>query len=287
MMNKDFLNTRQKSLLAIHDLSGFGNTSLMAVIPIMYSMGISVCALPTTFLSANTCFEGYQKLQDNTFLHASIAHWKSIGKSFDAIYSGFLADASQAMVVEQALETFAGAKPIVLIDPVLADDGKLYSCYDNAMVDVMRALIKRADIITPNYTEACLLAGVEYSEHIDKENMDKIGFGLIESGAANVIVTGVPDIREDICNVFAFSKGCQESKVFECRYLPYSYPGTGDIFSSVLLGSMLSGQSLANSIQKAIDFVYKAILISRNYVHDPRAGVVLEHAIQELRDESE
>ncbi|MDD4309549.1 MAG: bifunctional hydroxymethylpyrimidine kinase/phosphomethylpyrimidine kinase [Candidatus Cloacimonetes bacterium] len=143
--------------LAVHDLSGFGHTSLMVVIPILTRMGVEITALPTSLLSTNTEFPQYV-MQDNTLLmEAILKHWKSLSLRFDAVYTGFLGSTDQVELLIKNIPVLKTPNSIVLVDPVLADWGKLYGCYDLRMVEAMRKLVCEADIITPNLTEAAFL----------------------------------------------------------------------------------------------------------------------------------
>ena len=133
---------------AIHDLSGFGRSSLSVVFPILSTMGAQVCSLPTAVLSTHTAYEGYTFVDLTDYMEAFIKHWKSLDIEFDCIYSGFLGSARQINIISKFIDDFSSSKPLVVIDPVMADDGELYSTMDQEMVKNMRALIKKADIIT-------------------------------------------------------------------------------------------------------------------------------------------
>lgn len=246
-------------ILAIHDLSGFGATSLMVVIPIMNRFGIQVCALPSAILSSNTCYADYVLFDTSSFMQESITHWERMGMSFSAIYSGFLGNSAQTEQVLRAINSFSGADCPVIIDPVMADDGVLYKCYDLSMVEAMRKLIARADIITPNFTEACLLCQEPCTPTATEEQVSRICHKLYQLGAQKIVITSVPLEGVDHSVVALFSPSLNSPKYFLCKYIPCAYPGTGDIFTSLLVAKLLHGSSIQSAIQEIVSFIYRAI----------------------------
>lgn len=265
----------RKRILAIHDLSGFGNGSLMSIIPIMYRYGIQVTALPSALLSANTCYEDYTWLDTSSFLDQSIEHYQNLNRRFNAIYSGFLGSSQQADMLCKAIGELAGEDTMVVIDPVMADDGKLYSCYSEDMVDAMRKLVAKADLITPNYTEACFLAGWEYRMDRGEEDLQRLCSDLSALGPKSLIITSVPDTGTDISRVLYYTPE-QGSISFPCSYIPVFYPGTGDIFCAIILALLLNGLSIEAAIPKVTAFIHRAIAYSMQSGEDHREGVLLE-----------
>jgi len=181
---------------AIHDLSGFGRGSLTAVIPIMSTMGIQVCPIPTAILSTHTSgFENYHFFDFTGEMEKYIAHWKSLDISFDAVYSGFLGSPEQVAIVERFIADFRNDQQIIVVDPVLGDDGETYDTITGDMVVRMRKLIASADVITPNVTEAALLLNED--PHLSAENFSS---GRIKNwlkqlssfGPEIVIMTSIP-----------------------------------------------------------------------------------------------
>jgi pyridoxine kinase len=267
-----------KRILAIHDLSGFGNTSLMAVIPIMSRFGIKVSALPTALLSANTCYKDYAWLDTTRFMRETITHYTELKLSFSAIYSGFLGSATQVQTVSDAVQKLASADTLVVIDPVMADDGKLYSCYDDSIISAMRELVGKADIITPNFTEACLLAGFEYRTNYAEQELHELCRRIAGLGPKSLIITSVPDAFGEGSRVLHYSDQ-SELNYYECEYIPAFYPGTGDIFCSLLLAMILNGTEIQAAIPMAVNFIHKAIRFSLASGEDPREGVLLEELL--------
>jgi pyridoxine kinase len=189
-----------KRILAIHDLSGFGHTSLLAAIPIMYAMGIEVAVLPTVLLSANTDYPDYQSLETTTYMARALRHWQELGLSFDAIYSGFLGSEVQVAMLKENLPRLMKPHAITLVDPVLGDNGKLYSCYGHDMVNAMRSLLSISDIITPNFSEAAFLLEESLPENIDSALLKDWCKRLAELGPQEVIITSAPNHEYRITN---------------------------------------------------------------------------------------
>ena len=161
-----------KKVAAIHDLSGYGRASLTTIIPILSNMKVQVCPVPTAILSTHTGgFEGYSFIDLTDYMQEHIAHWKRLDLEFDCIYSGFLGSPKQIEIVADFIDYFGKKSKFIVVDPVMGDNGKLYSTMDNEMVVGMRKLIKKADIITPNFTEVMYLLGKEYDKNIDIEKV--------------------------------------------------------------------------------------------------------------------
>ncbi len=263
-----------KKLLAVHDLSGIGHTSLMAVIPIMYHYGIQTCVLPTSLLSANTCYPGYY-MQDTTIvMQQTIAHWQRLGVTFNAIYSGFLGSPAQVNTLAEAVSTLSAPDCLVVVDPVLADDGELYSCYDQSMVTSMKQALAFAELITPNYTEACMLAGAPYHQQPDAEEIERLCMALSTMGAKQVVITSIP--AGDGTRTCYYDSRERILKSFDCKYIPTFYPGTGDVFTSLLVAKLLSGVDVISAIKDATAFIYDAILKTNALGRDTREGICLD-----------
>ena len=268
---------------AIHDISCFGRCSLTVIMPILSCMGIQVCPLPTAVLSTHLGGFGDAAFCDFTeHMPDFFQHWKREGITFDCIYSGFLASKQQIDVVCRFVEEFSQNTPLVLVDPVMGDEGKLYSTYTHQMQEQMKTLIRKADIITPNYTEACFLLGEPYQQnHCDTEEMKKWLIRLADLGPSMVVMTGIPVNKEKIVNIgYDHNKGSYWEVSND--YIPARYPGTGDVFASVLVGSLLKGDSLPVAMALAADFVGLAIKATFDAGTNPREGVLLEKVLPRL-----
>lgn len=266
---------------AIHDLSGFGRSSLAVVIPILSTMGIQVCSMPTAVLSTHTGgFDGYSFIDLTDSMEEFIGHWKQLELDFDCIYSGFLGSPRQIKIISNFIDDFSSNNPLVVIDPVMGDNGKLYSTMDNEMVTNMRKLIEKADIITPNFTEAAYLLDESYDLDINDVKIKDWLVRLSEMGPKTVIITSVPDSdMSKNTSVIAYNKEDGRFWKVSCVYIPAHYPGTGDIFTSVIVGSILQGDSLPVALDRGVQFITAAIRASYGNKYPEREGVLLERVL--------
>lgn len=270
---------------AIHDLSGFGRASLTVIIPILSTMGIQVCPLPTAALSTHTGgFQDYRFVDLSSHMRSTIEHWRSLDLSFDAIYSGFLGSSEQIEIVSGFIDSFSGADQLVLIDPVMGDDGKPYGPISSELIRGMRRLIEHAEVITPNFTEGCFLLEREYCPIIDPGELKQWLIRLSDFGPSTVILTSVPlDRAGQSSSVVAYNRADGRYWKVDCSFVPAYYPGTGDAFASVILGSLLQGDSLPIALDRAVQFVTLAIKASFGYDMPRREGVVLERVLGSLK----
>ena len=277
-----------KKVAAIHDLSGYGRASLTTIIPILSNMKVQVCPVPTAILSTHTGgFEGYSFIDLTDYMQEHINHWKKLELEFDCIYSGFLGSPKQIEIVADFIDFFGKKAKFTVIDPVMGDNGKLYSTMGNEMVVGMRKLIKNADIITPNFTEVIYLLGKEYKENITLDEVKEYLKELANMGPKIVIATSVPDEESNKLDrktsVVAYDR---ENDVFwrvSCRYIPASYPGTGDAYTSVVIGSLLQGDSLPIAIERGVQFITQCIMASYGFKYPKKEGVLLEKMLDVLK----
>ncbi len=276
-----------KKVAAIHDIAGFGRSSLTVVMPTLSVMGHQACPAPTAVLSSITGFyTGYEMEDMTAFLSRCFAHWKKENCEFDCIYTGFIGSAEGVAVTEAFMaETRA---PLVVVDPVFADDGKCYDCFDSAMAKAMARLAKRADVLTPNLTEACFLTGEPMGA--DLPAAMRCAEKLAADMRGSVVITGVPCGKT--VAVLVYDKSEDSMYKIENPYLHTHYPGTGDLFTSVLTGALLSGAPLSKAAGKAADFVFTAIRTAQERGVPVREGVPMEllvprlledHALQAVR----
>lgn len=269
---------------AIHDLSGLGRVALMVVIPILSSMGIQVTPLPTAVLSANTDFNNFKMLDLTEQMKQFIQHWKSEKVVFDSIYTGFLGSSAQIQIVKEFIEYFKKEDQLIVIDPVLGDDGKAYTTMGQDMISEMKDLIAYANLITPNITEACLLLGKDYKNDFDLETVKDFAQELSKKGPETVIITSVQDInRKDITSVIAYNKKNNKYWKVSCSYIPATYPGTGDIFTSVVTGCLLQGDTLAIALDRAVNFTSIAVRTTYGRDYKTNEGVIIEKILDTLK----
>ncbi|MCL2547175.1 MAG: pyridoxamine kinase [Oscillospiraceae bacterium] len=251
----------QKQVAAIHDLSGYGLCSLGVALPVLTAMQAYVCALPTAYLSSHTGYPNFTFEDMTQAMNPALDHWRDLGLKFDAVYSGFLGSAEQIAIVARAVEMF---KPeVAIIDPVMGDDGKVYKTYTPEMCDNMRKLIESATVITPNVTEAAILLGKEPSAQPTREEL-RDWLVRLSGGKRDVVLTGIRNAQR--VEVWCYEYRTGQVTVIERGYVGRAYHGTGDLYSSVLLGWLLRGQSLCQAAENAADFVmHAAAYTHQNY----------------------
>lgn len=257
-----------KRVALINDLSGFGKCSLTAAIPVISVMGMQACPLPTAILTAQTGFGDFFCDDFTDRMSLFTEQWKEMEVSFDGIYSGYLASPSQIEKVIHFLELFQEKGTLYLADPVMGDQGKFYSMVNAEFLEEMGKLTQMADVITPNLTELCFLSGVDYESVIacrQKENyLDKMK-GLCEKILSKakkpqtVIVTGI--LREKEQKDYIGNLVVSKDLYFyvETPYTGMGFSGTGDLFASVICGSLVKGISVQEAVEKATFFLQEAI----------------------------
>lgn len=272
---------------AIHDLSGFGRCSLTVIIPVLSAMGIQACPLPTAILSTHSGgFDGFVFHDLTQIMEPYGIHWMDQNIEFDCLYSGFLGSEEQ---IDHMLNLFKYLKTkdeqLVVVDPVMADNGVLYKTYNIEMQKGMALLVKKADVITPNLTEAYFLLNRPYiNKPLDDERIKELLKSLSDIGPETVVITSLE--TTDGCNVnVGYNK--TEDLYWKVAYdhVPVSYPGTGDIFTSVLIGGLLDGNSLPLAMDRATQFVSLAVRTTFEYGGVKREGVLLERVLPWLINE--
>ncbi len=273
------MGKKTPQIAAIHDLSGYGRASLTVVIPILSSMGIQVCPMPTAVLSAHSEYEGFHYIDLTEHMPAMIEHWKRLNLQFDAIYSGYLGSHSQIEIVKNFINYFKKENQLIIVDPVMGDNGKLYTGINTTFVNEMKKLSYHADIITPNLTEAGLLLNKDLNCNTSLKEIKIAAKDLSEKGPQTVIITSVPGIKPKTTAVLAYTRTENKYIYLSNEYIPASYPGTGDAFTSVLTGSLLNGDILDIALRKASNFILKGIQATINTKHDPLNGINQEEIL--------
>lgn len=269
---------------AIQDISGFGRCSLTVIMPILSCMGIQVCPLPTAVLSTHSGGFNEMAFIDLTEgMKDYIKHWKSLNLSFDYIYTGFLGNEKQIdQVVDFCKHFKKTGEECIVVDPVMGDNGKLYKTYNEVMQEKMRHLVEIADIITPNVTEAMFLLKKEYAMRSYKdEEIKEILKALAQMGPKVVIITGILDKSNKKANIAYDTKQDIFWKI-PYQEIAVHYPGTGDVFTSVLIGALIQGDSLPIAIERASRFISLAIRTTYGYCADTREGIMLEKVLPAL-----
>lgn len=245
------------------DLSSVGRCALSVAIPVLASMGIQPCPLPTMLLSAHTGgFGSVEKLDTGAWLDAAVNHLNANGLSFDALSVGYLGTNKQIAPMIKLIE--ANPAMFTLVDPAMADHGKLYSGIEQDRPAALKPLIACADLVIPNATEARLLTGL--SENAPTESLLD---GLLQLGCKAALITGHEDAN-------AYWNGSGRPLLLPFERIPESYPGTGDLYASLLLGALMRGAPIQTAMEKAATFVESAARATYEAKADPKQGVCFE-----------
>ena len=263
---------------AINDMSGVGRCSLTIAIPVLSVMGVQCCPLPTAILSRHTGFESFYFKDLTEILPQYIQNWKDSKVKFDAVYSGFLGSFEQIRITEELIKAY-DKKPLCVIDTVMGDNGHIYSTYSEKMCSEMKRLVSLADVITPNVTEACYLTDTEYTgENISLDMAEMLAKKLCDIGTKSVVITGIDNGDTLVNLVYENGKAMpvfipKANKVFS---------GTGDIFASVLTGSLVKGNSLISATKTASEYIYKCLEFTIKNNAPVAEGVLFEPLLYTL-----
>ena len=246
-----------KKILTVQDISCVGQCSLTVALPIISACGVEACVLPSAVLSTHTAgFKGYTFRDLTEDMPAINDHWVKEGISFDAIYTGYLGSTKQIKYVARLFDTVAKEGCVKIVDPAMADNGKLYVGFDMEFVEAMKGLCAKADYVVPNITEACFLTGIEYKTEYDRAYIDSLLEGLSKIGCKNVIFTGI-SYREGKTGVVVFEDG--EYSYYEHEKLENSCHGTGDSYASAFVGALMRQKSAYEAARIAADFTLECI----------------------------
>ncbi len=273
---------QQKRVLAVHDISCVGRCSLTVALPIISAGGVECSVLPTAVLSTHTGgFTEFTYRDLTSDINPIAKHWKNLGLTFDAIYTGFLGSFEQIELVSHLFDNFCHENTIKLVDPVMADNGTIYPIFPDEFPDGMRKLVEKADIIVPNLTEASLLLGQTYVESgYSKDYIFDLLTKLSKLGPKQVVLTGVSFDEQEL-GAASLTAGKTEMHVAMNRKIQGYYHGTGDVFGSALLCAVMNGLSLEKSVETAVNFTVSSITATGTHA-DIRYGVNFESCLGEL-----
>lgn len=268
-----------KRIASIQDFSCIGSCSQTIALPVLSAMGVECAALPTALLSAHTAFDGFVSFDLTPQLPAIMAHWRAMHLRFDAVYTGYLASAEQVGLVGALLDGMDERPALTLIDPVMGDNGALYAGFSDAFPQAMRALCGRADVLTPNVTEACLLTGTAYSPVQDAAQTRRLLERLLELGCRAAVLTG---LRVDGDMAVAALQRDGTGTLVRTSYIPEVFHGTGDLFASTCAGALVQGAPLERAVRLAADYV--ALTLRRTVQAPDRRwyGVNFQETLPEL-----
>ncbi|SDN32916.1 pyridoxamine kinase [Acetanaerobacterium elongatum] len=270
----------QKRVCAVHDISCFGKCSLTVALPILSAAGVETSVIPTAVLSTHTGgFTGYTYRDLTEDIPAIGAHWKTLNLHFDSLYTGFLGSFEQLELVARLIDDFKSGDTLVLVDPVMADNGSLYKVFSSDFPKGMAKLCGKADVIVPNITEAALLTGLEYREGPHTTGyIEALLRGLGKLVTGKVVLTGVC-MEDNALGCAAYDPQTGKIDYILSPRVAGIYHGTGDIFASALLGALLNGFALSQAARVAVDFTVSSILRTKEAGTDVRFGVNFEYGI--------
>lgn len=257
-----------KKIAVINDLSGLGRCSLTAAISVLSAMGVQACPLPTAVLTAQTEYPSYYCDDFTDKIDIYRQEWLKLNQHFDGIYTGYVASVQQIQQIIRFIDTFKEPDTFLLVDPVMGDDGQTYDVYTPDLLCQMKQLVSRADIITPNLTEFCLLTDMDYRELMNLKlseeklihKLQSLSRTLCQNSEKTIIITGIcrkdPDNALKIGNLYLHST---DSSFTTTPYIGGSYSGTGDLFASCMAGGIARGDALPSLLRTTGEFLENSL----------------------------
>ena len=271
-----------KRIITIQDISCVGKCSLTVALPIISAMGVEASVLPTAVLSTHTAFKGFTFRDLTSDIQPICDHWKQEKIHFDAIYTGYLGSFEQLDLMHKLIADFGGGDTLTIVDPCMADNGKLYTGFTQEFAFAMAKLCSKANVIVPNLTEASFMLGIPYkASGYDEEYIKDILKKLAALGAQKIVLKGV-QFEEDKIGVVSYDSASDSFDWYFHKKMPVSFHGTGDIFASVLTGALMRGLTLQESYTLAADFVVESIKETLSHENYNWYGVDFEAAFPYL-----
>ena len=267
-------------IAAIHDLSCFCRCSLTIALPVLSAMGCQCCPLPTALLSAHTGISGFTFLDTTDEMRRISAHWSQLSLHFQAIYTGFLGSAPQINLVEDFLRRFHAPDTLLVMDPVMGDHGTPYKTCTPALRQGLRELVAQADVITPNLTEAAILLDIPYHESQTADASELVR-ALSLQGQRSVVLTGYAAAPGQV-GALCYDRDTRQVEAVQTARVPQDFPGTGDLFASVLTGALTRGAPLLQAARTAVDFVGSCVARSVAEGAGEAEGVDFEPLLRQL-----
>jgi len=272
---------KPKKVAVINDLSGASRCSLTTALPVISALGINCSVMPTALLSNHTGHDHYFFEDCTSQMKEFAKNWEKMDLEFDSIYSGFLGTEEQIDIVSEFIADFKKENTKIIIDPVMGDNGEIYTTYTSKMCDKMKELVKLADVVTPNLTEACMLTGIDYvGEHPNDDTLRKICEGLCTLGAKSVVLTGCKD--ENLISNIVYSDGV--CKKYSSALIPKYFTGTGDTFASLICGLVTMGKTVFEAVEFATEFIHKCASYSYTIGQTVNEGIACEKFLPLLTD---
>ena len=278
MVNKNHNN--QKKIAVINDISGFGRCSIAVELPIISALKVQCCPLPTSIFSNHTGFESFFFDDYTDKMTSYMNEWIKLDLKFNGICTGFLGSEKQIRIVEEFLSHFKTKESITIIDPVMGDYGKMYPTYTKETCMEMKKLVRYADILTPNLTEACILTDTQYHDNWSKKELDTLAEKLSSIGPEKIVITGIQQGKY-VAN-FCYEKN-KASYMIRTVKVGTQWSGTGDIFTSIIAADAVNGVDFHTSVRKASIFIKKCILKSIELDIPLTDGVCFEELLTTLK----
>ena len=273
-----------KNILVINDMPGYGKVATAAMLPILSHFGHSIYNLPTALVSNTLDYGKFAILDTTDYMVRAIDVWKQLGFQFDCITTGFLASAEQVGIIRDFIESQRKDGLLVMTDPIMGDDGALYNGVTPETVDNMRRLIGVADVIVPNVTEATFLSGLyEGKESLTRDEAREVVDALRSFGPRSVVITSgvVAESGEHV--VWGYDHKSDAYFTIPYRFIKVHFPGTGDMFSAVLVGELLDGKELVPAVKHAMDVLEKLIFLEQDEL-EKNKGIRVERYLSVLND---
>ncbi len=273
-----------KRIVTLQDISCVGKCALTVALPVISAMGVETAVIPTALLSAHSVFPEFTFKDLTDEIEKIAEHWKAQNLKFDAIYTGYLGSNHQIEVVSRFYDAFKTKDNFIFADPAMADQGRLYKGFDMEFAHAMRSLCKKADIIDPNITEACLLTGMEYRERYDERYVRQLMLRLGDLGAKYTVLTGVC-LEPGKTGVVGMDTATGKIYHYFHPRVEGQFHGTGDIFSSTVVGALMNRKSLNEALRIAANFTYECIRLTAADHTSSWYGVAFEKALPYLVDQ--
>lgn len=271
-----------KRIVTVQDISCVGKCSLTVALPIISAMGTEAAVLPTAVLSTHTMFKGFTFCDLTDEIEPISSHWKKENMDFDAVYTGYLGSARQIALTKDLISKFKGGDTLILVDPAMADGGRMYTGFEKSFALEMATLCSVADIIVPNLTEASFMLGEEYvAEGYDEEYIKDMLKKLTSLGCKTAVITGV-SFEKDKLGVMSYDSESGEYFSYFRERIPESFHGTGDVFASTFLGALMRERSVGDSLKIATDFTVECIKATLGNPKERKYGVNFEEEIPYL-----
>jgi len=276
-------HNRQRKIALMTDFTGFGRCSVTVQLPVISKLKIQCVPVPTAVFSNHPGFPEHRHWDFTDHMDTYLSMWEDLGLRFEGICIGYLNSTLQIEMAEKLIQNFKAKDNVVIVDPVMGDHGKLYSTVDQAMTLKMKELVGKADIITPNLTEACILTDTPYKEKWKETELRQIGQKLLSLGVSKVVITGIPQ-KSFLCNMCVDGSGSEILfRMVKTIRIGTSRSGTGDLFAAIVAADAVNGVDFVDSVKRASGFVKKCILKAIEMDLPITDGVPFEEVLDTLK----